>query len=165
LVGQAVDALALRCNLERFVWADGDLDDLGGSQIWDENFLAAEFNSAIVSSLIHGPAFLVNTEGGVDEPQSLIHVKDAINATGDFNPRTRLLDNLLSVSSRDEEGEPDAFTLYLDGETITADRDKGKWSADRSGHPWGFRLKRWSISRGWSTVWAVADQSARDGVA
>jgi Phage portal protein, SPP1 Gp6-like len=134
---QAVDALALRCNLDEFVWPDGDLNELGGQQVWVENYFASQANAAIVSSLIHGVSFLINTEGDDAEPDSLIHVVDALNATGDWNKRTHRLDNLISVHSRDENTEPDAFTLYLDGETITAEIVDGKWVVDRFTHPWG----------------------------
>ena len=135
--GKAVDALARRCTLERFVWADGDLDSLGAQEVWDQNHLRSEINSAKVSSLIHGPAFLVNTLGMDDEPKSLIHVRDALSATGDWNPRKRRMENLLSVIDRDERGKIIEFALYLDGLTITARKDAGAWQIDPQEHPWG----------------------------
>lgn len=135
--GKAVDTLGRRCALERFVWADGDLDSLGARQVWDENNLRSEVNSAKVSSLIHGPSFLVNTTGGEGEPSSLIHVRDALNATGDWNPRRRRMDNLLSVLDRDDDGRITEFALYLDGETITGRKSGVSWTVDRQGHPWG----------------------------
>lgn len=131
---KAVDILARRCNLDGFVWADGDLDSLGSQEVWDDNYLASEINSALVSGLIHGVSFLVNTEGDDGEPDSLIHVKDASNATGQWNGRTRRLDNLLSITGRDDEGHPTALALYLDGETITAVKDQNRWSTDRVEH-------------------------------
>ncbi|TXG90303.1 phage portal protein [Rhodococcus rhodnii] len=134
---KSVDILGRRCNLDGLVWPDGDLESLGASQVWDDNYFGAESSSAIISSLLHGVSFLVNTEGGEDEPPSLIHAKDALSATGDWNPRTRRMDNLLSVNSRDDSGIT-SLTLYLDGETITAERDGGsRWKVDRSEHPWG----------------------------
>jgi hypothetical protein len=61
---KAVDILARRCNLDGFVWPDGDLDSLGGSEVWDDsNYLGSEVSSALISSLIHGVSFLVNTKG------------------------------------------------------------------------------------------------------
>ncbi|OBA62195.1 portal protein [Nocardia sp. 852002-20019_SCH5090214] len=136
---KAVDMLARRCNLDGFVWPDGDIDQLGLRQVWDDNFFAAESSSAVISSLIHGVSFLVNTEGDttVGEPKSLIHVKDALSATGEWNSRTRRLDNLLSVTDRDEQGNPKGLALYLDGVTLTAVRDGAKWAVDRQEHPWG----------------------------
>lgn len=134
---KAVDILARRCNLDGFIWPDGDLNSLGFREVWDANLLAAEINSGQVSSLIHSVSFLVNTVGDDDEPESLIHVKDAMNATGDWNWRARHLDNLLSISGRDDEGRPNSLTLYLDNETVTAVKDGGRWDVDRQEHPWG----------------------------
>ena len=134
---KAVDILARRCNLDGFVWPDGDLDSLGAREVWDGNALDAESNSAIISSLIHGVAFLVNTSGMDGEPRSLIHVKDAMSATGDWNPRARRMDNLLSVVERDKEHDVTSLALYLDGKTITAQRDGSRWFVDQQEHPWG----------------------------
>lgn len=134
--GKAVDALARRCTLEQFVWADGDLDELGSRQFWDDNNLRSEINSAKVSSLIHGPVFLVNTTGGEGEPESLIHVRDALNATGDWNPRRRRMDNLLSVIDRDDDGRITEFALYLDGLTVAAVKQGVSWQVERQEHPW-----------------------------
>ena len=134
---KAVDTLARRCTLDSYVWPDGDLDSLGLSEVWEANFWGAETNSALISSLIHGPAFLINTEGGDGEPDSLIHVKDALSATGEWNARTRRLDNLLSITDRDKDGNPTALALYLDGVTVTAERDGSGWASERTTHPWG----------------------------
>lgn len=136
---KAVDTLARRCNLDRFMWSDGTLDDLGVADVVDGNNLNAEVSAALVSSLIHGVSFLVNTQGDetAGEIKSLVHVKDALNATGVWNERSRRLDALLSVTNRDDQGKVSAFVLYIDGQTITCERD-GLWSvADRSFHPWG----------------------------
>jgi len=135
---KAVDILARRCNLDGFVWPDGDLDSLGYREVVDDNFLLSEFSAAAVSSLIHGVVFAVNTVGGDGEPTSLIHFKDALNATGEWNVRSRQLDNLLSITSRDpENGNPTSLCLYLDGMTIVGQRDQGRWSVDVTEHGWG----------------------------
>lgn len=134
---KAVDALARRCTLDGFAWADGDLDSLGASEVYDENQLRAEINSAVVASLKHGVAFLINTQGDADEPKSLIHVRDARHATGTWNQRRRALDNLISVHDWDDDGRATAFALYLNNLTITAERDRGVWTVDRSPHSWG----------------------------
>ena len=134
---KAVDVLAQRTNLDRFIWPDGDLDSLGFTDVWESNYFGVESNSSFKAALIHGVSFLVNTQGEFDEPTSLIHVKDAMTATGDFNTRTRQMDNLLSIHSWDEERTPNALTLYLDGETITAVRDSSGWAVDRVTHDYG----------------------------
>lgn len=138
---KAVDTLARRCNLDGFVWPDGDLDSLGVGTVLDDNNFDSVSNSAITSSLIHACSFLINTEGSAGEPTSLIHVKDAMNATGEWNARARRLDNLLSITGRGERGASKSavtsFALYLDGLTITAEYDSSGWTVDHQEHSWG----------------------------
>lgn len=133
---KAVDILARRCNLDDFVWPDGDLRAAGGREVWDDNHLGSEISSGLISSLIHGVSFLVTTRGEGDEPAALVHAKDAMNATGEWNARARRLDNLLSITGRNDLGEPTSFALYLDGRTITAEKD-GAWTSETTEHPWG----------------------------
>lgn len=133
---KGVDGLARRCNLDEMVWADGDLDSLGMRELEDSNFLISELSQGRTDSLIHGVSYLITTKGDEDEPAALVHAKDALNATGEWNNRKRRLDNLLSVTSR-ERNRITGFVLYLDGETVNADLVDGKWELDRSTHPWG----------------------------
>lgn len=136
---KAVDTLARRCNLDAFVWPDGDLDKIGGQLVWDQNFMATKANSAIVSSLIHGPAFLINTVGDEKvEPKSLIHVKSAMQATGDYSTRRNAMDRLLSIIQRDDKGNPTEIALYEDGVTVLSWRgSNGKWESDVQTHDLG----------------------------
>lgn len=135
--GKAVDVLSRRCNLDGFVWPDGRLDDIGWREVWEGNNLGSEVSQGTISSLIHSTAFVVNTRGGEGEPDALIHFRDALNATGDWNPRTRRLENLLSISGRNDERQVTALALYLDGRTIVAEKDASGWSVDLQEHPWG----------------------------
>lgn len=133
---KGVDGLARRCNIDRFVWTGGDLNSLGMQDLEDSNYLLSELSQARTDSLIHGVSYLVTTQGVEGEPRALVHARDALHATGVWNPRKRALDNLLSVTSV-KEGQITGFVLYLDGETISAEKD-GKWAVmDRSEHPWG----------------------------
>lgn len=135
---KGVDGLARRCNLDGFVWTGGDLGSLGLQELVDSNYLYSELAQARTDSLIHGPSFLITTKGDTSkgEPEVLVHSRDALNATGDWSKRTRRLENLLSVTSR-EGTRITGFVLYLDGETINADLEDGKWVVNRSDHPWG----------------------------
>jgi len=135
---KGVDGLARRCNLEKMIWADGDLESLGMSGLEESNFLLSEISQARTDSLIHGVSYLITTRGdtAAGEPASLVHAKDALNAFGEWNARRRALDNLLSVTSR-KDGRIDGFILYLDGLTINAEKVDGEWSVDRSEHAWG----------------------------
>lgn len=137
---KGVDGLARRCNLDRMVWTGGNLDSLGYRDLVDSNFLMSELAKGRTDSLIHGVSYLITTQGADGEPAALVHAKDALNATGEFNTRTRRLDNLLSVTSRNDN-KITGFVLYLDGETISAEKDSSGWSVDRSTHPWGLPVE------------------------
>jgi hypothetical protein len=105
--------------------------------VWEGNNLGSEVSQGTISSLIHSTAFVVNTRGGDGEPPALIHFRDALNATGTWNSRTRRLDNLLSITARNDEDQVTALALYLDGRTIVAEKDASGWSVDVQEHPWG----------------------------
>ncbi|MFF9565739.1 phage portal protein [Leifsonia sp. NPDC014704] len=132
---KGVDGLARRCNIDKFVWPKGDLDALGMPELEDSNFLQSELAQARTDSLIHGVSYLITTRGVEEdgEPPVLVHAKDGLNATGEWNTRKRALDSLLSVTSR-EDNRVTGFVLYLDNETINADKVDGQWTVDRSEH-------------------------------
>jgi hypothetical protein len=134
---KGVDGLGRRCHVDDFAWSGGDIESLGMTELADSNFLLSEIAQGRTDALIHGVSYLINTQGDVDEdePKSLIHSKDALNATGVWNDRKRRLDNLLSVTSRHETSIT-GFVLYLDGLTINADKVNGAWTSSRSEHPW-----------------------------
>ncbi len=167
---KAVDILARRTNLDGFVWPDGDINSLGFTEVVDGNYLMSEVSAALVSSLLHGPVFGINSEGADGEPNSLVHFKDALSATGDLNPRTHRLENLLSITDRAIDGTPTGLALYLDGETVIAVNDGG-WQVDRMTHPWGVpaealiykpRIGRpWGSSRITPTVMSLHDMALR----
>lgn len=135
---KGVEGLARRCNLEQMIWPDGDIQSLGMSDLVDSNFLLSEISQAETDSLIHGVSYLITTKGeeSAGEPKSLVHTKDALNAFGEWNARTRKLDNLLSVTAR-EDHQITGFVLYLFNLTINADKIDGKWVVERSSHTYG----------------------------
>lgn len=132
---KGVDGLGRRCVLEKMVWPGGDIASLGIDELVDSNFLMAEIAQGRTDSLIHGVSYLIGTRGVGDEPKALIHTKDALNAFGQWNPRKRRLDNLLSITSWGDDA-PTGFVLYRDGVTVNAEKDASGWSVERSEHPW-----------------------------
>lgn len=168
---KAVDALARRCHLDDLVWPDGDIDSIGYRELRDGNRLGSEVDQGITDSLIHATAFVSAARGEEGEPAALMHFHSASDATGDWNARTRRLDNLVSISARDKDG-PTALTLYLDGRTITAALVDGKWTSDVSEHPFGVpaapltykpRLKRpFGRSRISRPIRGIQDAAARE---
>lgn len=137
--GKAVDGLTRRTQLEQFTWADGSLSDLGIDVLERENALLSEVTQALSDSALHGISFLISTQGEAGEPASLIHARDALNATGTWNNRVRRLSDALSVTRWDGENDrkPVEFTLYLDNLTISAEQVDGKWELTPSPHEWG----------------------------
>lgn len=137
--GKAVDALTRRTQLEQFTWADGDLGDLGMDVLERENALLSEVTQALSDSALHGISFLISTRGGDGEPESLIHARDALSATGTWNNRVRRLSDALSVTkwNDDDDKRPDEFTLYLNNLTITCELKDGKWEVTPSEHTYG----------------------------
>lgn len=133
---KAVDILARRCNLDGFVWPDGEIDDLGMATIWGGNQLGSEVSQGLIASLIHAVSFAVVTQGRAGEPPVLIHFRDALNATGEWDTRSRRLTSFVSIGARDELRHPSALTLYLDGRTIDARLDNGIWSTSVQTHGW-----------------------------
>jgi hypothetical protein len=133
---KAVDALSRRCNVDAFTWQDGDLDSLGMDRFADDNQLVAELSNGIGKAFIHGVSFLINTTGEDGEPESLLHVKDALNATGDWNTRTRSLDDLISVTGR-KDNNVTSFALYLFDETVAVESEGGWRVVDRQRHSYG----------------------------
>lgn len=134
---KSVDGLARRCNLDGMVWADGDLNSLGMRELAAENLLFSEFSQARTDSLLHGVSFLVTTQGLEGEAKALVHAKSALDAVGDWNPRTRRLDSVLSVTDRGAQGEITSFALYQDGLTTTAWLDGSRWKWDQASHSFG----------------------------
>jgi hypothetical protein len=135
---KGVDGLDNRCTLEKMVWTGGDIDALGMQQLEDSNYLLSELAMARTDSLIHGVSYLVTTRGveADGEPPVLVHARDALHASGEWNTRRRALDALLSVTSWDDD-RITGFVLYLDNMTISATKTAGKWSIYRSEHTFG----------------------------
>ena len=131
---KGVYGLARRCNIDRFAWTGGDLAALGMDELQDSNFLLAELAQARTDSLINGVSYLVTTRGEPGEPKVLIQARDALNATGEWNVRSRKLDSFVSVTARDSSGSNavTGFVLYLPNVTISAQKDSSGWSIDRS---------------------------------
>ena len=133
---KGVDGLARRCNLDSMSWTGGDLDSIGMQELADSNFLFSELAQGRTDSLLHGVSYLVTTRGAAGEPKALVHARDGLNATGTWNPRRRGLDDFLSVTAR-KDNKITGFVLYLDGETISAEKDGSRWAVDRSEHDLG----------------------------
>lgn len=138
---KSVDLLAQRTNVERFYWMNGSLDELGAGRLINETNFLAQLNQGFRSALLHSCAFITTTRGvEADEPEVMIHIRDALSATGLWGFRQQRLTSALTVSEwqEDDSATPQALTLYMDGWTVTAQRvSPGRWALDRSRHGFG----------------------------
>lgn len=115
---KAVEMLHRRITFEGFYSPDGDLEAAGLDELIDANRYGEELSMGELDALIYGPAFEIVTKGSVDEPPAVISQASARNATGTWNPRSRVLDDFLSVIRRNERDEIQDANLYLPGSTV-----------------------------------------------
>lgn len=136
----AVDKLNRRCNLEDAYDANGtDLDTLGFDVYAKANRLQSEINQAGVSSLIHSVAFLVTTQGDTTagEPEVLTLARTASTSAATWDVRRRAVRTFLSITSLDDQGEPDAMTMYLNNLNVIMTKEAGRWKVERREHVYG----------------------------
>ena len=120
--GKAVELLARRVRLEGFALPDDDVDAWGLNEVLRDNNYVAESAQGRLASLVHSTAFEVVTKGGPGEPAALISRVTALDGTGDWNPRTRKLDNFLWVHERQGEVVTE-FSLFYGDQMVTVTAD------------------------------------------
>lgn len=134
--GTVVDVLEER--LEHDGWmVPGGGDDLGISEIVDDNQLHLEFSTGHLDALIYGIAFGVVGKGKADEPSPLITVESPERMTGLWNRRKRALESALLVTTA-ADGTINGATLYSPSEIIELSPGEGAWSLEsRTAHSLG----------------------------
>lgn len=138
---KAVSSLSRRCNLDGFVIAGQRAEDLGIDVIWDDNNMDIEAPQAHDSAFIHSCAFITTIRGDVasGEPEVLMIVRDAFNATGLWDPRKRGFTSGLSVVERDESDRILGLIMYLPDRVMIMNRDYagGRWRIAMRKNPLG----------------------------
>jgi len=125
--GMAVDVLEERLDLEGFSLPDGDVDDLGLDQVWEDNHLEDESGQAHLPTLMHGISF-VTVSAGVEtdgEPPVLVTVEPPTRMSGIWDTRARRLSSAASVQWDSEQGRYTAATLYLREQTVFLEAPTG----------------------------------------
>lgn len=136
----SVDKLNRRCNLDGFYDEAGrNLSNLGLDQVVADNRLLSELSQGVHASLLHGPSFVVTTQGDVQagEPEVLVHARSAEVATGVWDVRKREMSSFLSITDLNDRGEPSAMTMYLPGVNVGMEHRDGRWWVTRRKHRWG----------------------------
>lgn len=134
---KSVDVLEQRLNFEGFVLPvrSSLTEDL--AFIDAENNMAVERSQAHVSALTHGTAFGFATAGDPDDgdPEVVISVRSARQATAIYNRRKRRLDSALEVVIGETKADRTEI-LYLPDVIVTLERGPGGWLVvDRTPNP------------------------------
>lgn len=139
---KAVDALALRVNHEGFVVPTSRELTAEVEDIADLNAFDIESASAQVAALIHSLAFIFVSLGDEEagEPDVVVAFRDALSATGLYDPRKRALSSALAIIETSESGEPTEMNLYTPEEVIILRQNaNGVWDRpDRRPHGLGY---------------------------
>lgn len=141
---KAVDAMARRVRLERFVRSDGgSTADLGLDAILKANDMSAVMPQAHTSTLMHSCAFGFVTAGDTDagEPETLITVRSAEWATGIYGTRSRGLTSALSILDVDKSGRVDAMAMYTPGRVVIMRREGRRWDLRQVEHDLGMPVR------------------------
>lgn len=146
--GTAVDVLDER--LEWQGWTSVDGNDLGLTQIYNQNDLDADSGLVHLDALIYGTSFVIVGAADEGEPSPLITPESAKNMTGIWNARTRRLDAALGVNTWSDTGA-EQVTLYTAYSNITLFKNGSSWRViDRDDHNLGRCMvaQLWNRPRG-----------------
>lgn len=137
---KSVDSMVRRTVLDRWTLPDGlTPDDVGISEVYEDNRLDLEIPAALTSALVHSVAFGFVTTGDTSqgEPESMVSFRSAEWATGTWDARRRCISEALSIQSVDRFGIPDAMALYLPDLVVLFRRDGTSWDLSQSTHDLG----------------------------
>ena len=135
-----VDVIDERLNWEG--WAAPDDQALADelADVVAENDLIEEFHRAFLDALIYGTSFIRTGSGNESkgEPKVLVTAHSPLTTTGTWNPRSRRLDNALTVTFGTKHGVREAVAATMDmiGVSLHLVRAAGKgWTvANRDEH-------------------------------
>lgn len=116
-------------------WYTGG-EDLGLDKVYDDNHLGIEVGQGTLDSLICGLSYLTVGTGDEGEPEVLVKAESPNRMTATWDPRKRrAVDGLAEVY--DSRNRLTGWQLYVPGETITAERRRGRivvTDRDEHGH-------------------------------
>lgn len=132
---KAVDMLARRIKLERFITAGTDDDPLGVHELWRSNDMSIEFPQTVTSSLLYSCAFMMATPGGEGEPDVLITSQSALYGSGLWDHRLRRLRAALSLNRFNELNQVEDFVFFMPGKTVRCRKTgDNTWDIERYPH-------------------------------
>lgn len=119
-----VDVLEER--LEHDGWiVPGQSDDLGVSEIIEDNHLHGEWSGAHLDALIHGVSYGVVGAGEAGEPDPLITFESPMNMVALWDRRRRRFTEALLVTFDERTSQPTGATLWLGASKVEMAHDGG----------------------------------------
>lgn len=137
---KAVDARTRRNVLDEWQLPDGlTVDDIGLSEVYGSNQLETEIPAALTSTLVHAVSFGFVHAGDVasGEPESILTIKSAEEATGTWDARRRCLSEALMITARDIRGMVTDLAMFVPNLVILAHLEGSKWSLRQVQHDMG----------------------------
>jgi hypothetical protein len=128
---KAVDILDRRVNFEGLVVAGESSGPFGLDEVFADNSIEVESSQAHTAAFKYACSFLPVTRGDVQsgEPEVLITPRSAMDMTGVWDSRRRMLASALSVIER-TDGQVSEFVLYLPDRVVTARKTQRGWVSD-----------------------------------
>lgn len=122
--GTVVDVIEER--LDWSGWKVAGEDNLGLGRVFADNQLAVEGGYGHLDALMLGLSFVRVGTGAEGEPSPLVTTHAADTTTGDWNARTRRLENALTITEV-KDGQVTGLVLDVPGATLTCQRTNGGW--------------------------------------
>lgn len=137
--GKGVNSLSRRTILQSFSATAADPASMGLVDLFDDNRLQSKAPQAHTSALINSCAFGFVTNGDVaaGQPQAMITVRSALDATGTWDAYSGTLENALEVTARDRNGAPVSMVLHFWGRYVAIEWDGKRWRAFERRHSFG----------------------------
>jgi hypothetical protein len=137
--GKGVNSLSRRTILQGFSSTAADPASLGLVDLFDDNRLQSKAPQAHTSALINSCAFgfVTNGDTTAGQPQAMITVRSALDATGTWDAYSGTLENALEVTARDSQGRPVSMVLHFWGRYVAIEWDGKRWRAFERRHAFG----------------------------
>lgn len=137
---KAVTALSERSVFEGFVSPGETQDPFDLAGILSENRFDLELPQAIDSAYTHSCSFITTADGDVQsgEPEVVVLAREALWSVAKWDDRRRVVSSAMSVTSTDDQGQPDGLDVFLPHAVLSLSRrSSGAWVAERRSNPLG----------------------------
>lgn len=114
---KAVDSLATRSRFDGFIAADPDVDAILQRVIRD-NHIERQYRMIVQSELIYSCAFVTVSAGEDDEPDVIVQLHGAENASAVWDSRRSRIAYGMVITDYAKDGSPAEYALYTDDAVV-----------------------------------------------